>query len=89
MWPFTSTYPALQPADVGSQSVLADDSEGNAVYDYIVVGGGTASAVVASRHLRITDCSIFPDIVSNHSQASAVMVAEKCADMMLEDARHG
>ncbi|KAJ7664845.1 hypothetical protein B0H17DRAFT_1162731 [Mycena rosella] len=38
--------------------------------------------------LRIADCSIFPDIVWNHPQAAAVMVAEKCAHMMLEDARY-
>jgi choline dehydrogenase-like flavoprotein len=37
-------------------------------------------------NLRIADASIFPDVVSNHLQAAAVMVGEKCASMMLEDA---
>ncbi|KAJ7436842.1 alcohol oxidase [Mycena latifolia] len=49
MWPFTPSYPELHPADVGSPSIFDDESQGSAVYDYIVVGGGTAGAVVASR----------------------------------------
>ncbi|KAJ7693826.1 alcohol oxidase [Mycena rosella] len=37
------------------------------------------------RNLRIADCSILPNILSNHLQAPAVMVAEKCTHMVLED----
>ncbi|EDN91582.1 hypothetical protein SS1G_00985 [Sclerotinia sclerotiorum 1980 UF-70] len=35
--------------------------------------------------LRVYNCdtSIFPQIVSGHLQAPAVMVAEKCADLMI------
>ncbi|KAJ7276739.1 alcohol oxidase [Mycena rebaudengoi] len=46
MWPFSPAYPVFRPADVGS---LHSDNAGTAVYDYIVVGGGTAGAVIASR----------------------------------------
>ncbi|KAJ7157793.1 alcohol oxidase [Mycena filopes] len=50
MWPFNPAYPALKPVDIGSQTVLPSHvTEGPAVYDYIVIGGGTAGAVVASR----------------------------------------
>ncbi|KAF7931558.1 uncharacterized protein EAE98_004294 [Botrytis deweyae] len=34
------------------------------------------------RGLRVCDTSIFPQIISHHLQAPAVMVAEKCADMI-------
>ncbi|KDQ11059.1 hypothetical protein BOTBODRAFT_35593 [Botryobasidium botryosum FD-172 SS1] len=33
--------------------------------------------------LRVADCSVFPNITAGHPQAPAVMVAEKCADMIL------
>ncbi|KAJ3860346.1 alcohol oxidase [Lentinula novae-zelandiae] len=33
-------------------------------------------------NLRIADCSIIPDMLSTHLQAPAVMIAEKCADMV-------
>ncbi|KAJ8059589.1 hypothetical protein OCU04_011244 [Sclerotinia nivalis] len=32
--------------------------------------------------LRVCDTSIFPQIISHHLQAPAVMVAEKCADLI-------
>jgi choline dehydrogenase len=33
-------------------------------------------------NLRVADCSVFPDILAAHLQAPAVMIGEKCADMI-------
>lgn len=37
--------------------------------------------------LRVADSSIFPNILATHLQAATVVVAEKCADMLLDVAR--
>jgi len=52
--------------------------------------GDDAMAVVDSQlrvrgieKLRVADCSIMPEVVSGNTHAAAVMIAEKCADLML------
>ncbi|MFZ0352142.1 MAG: GMC oxidoreductase, partial [Pseudolabrys sp.] len=50
--------------------------------------GSDGTAVVDER-LRVVDGSIMPSLVSGNTNAAVVMIGEKGADMILEDARVG
>jgi choline dehydrogenase len=58
----------------GCTARMAPKSEGGVVDDELRVHG--------IQKLRIADCSIIPEMMSTHLQAPAVMIAERCADML-------
>ena len=58
------------------------------------MGPDPASAVVDARlrvhgleRLRVIDASIFPRVTSGNTNAPSIMVGERGADLVLEDAR--
>ena len=91
--------PEFKPgADTRSDEEVLDYIRSSAESVYHPVGsckmGGDTAAVVDNRlrvHgiecLRVADASIMPNIISGNTNAAAIMIAEKCADMVLEDAK--
>ncbi len=86
-------------SDLGMDDDAAtlDWARNNSVSIYHPTGtckmGDDANAVVDARlcvhgltGLRVADCSIMPEIVSGNTNAPAIMIGEKCADLVLEDA---
>ena len=82
----------------GDEALLADfRARADTVYhptSTCMMGSDPATSVVDSRlrvhgvsGLRVIDASVFPTITSGNTNAPTVMVAEKGADMLREDAR--
>ncbi len=84
------------PATQSDEEILAFvRAEGESVYHPVGTCsmGQDESAVVDERlrvrgiaSLRVADASIMPTITAGNTNAPAIMIAEKCADMVLEDA---
>ena len=86
----------LPGPDVKTEQDYFDYAAANAKTDHHPSGtcrmGSDAGAVVTPRlafngldGLRVVDASIMPRIISSNTNAAAIMIAEKAADMILED----
>jgi choline dehydrogenase len=83
---------------VTSEEALIEDLRNRGVSNLHPVGTcrmGTGSDAVADprlkvhgiRGLRVADASIMPQIVGGNTNAPSIMIGEKCAAMILEDAQ--
>ena len=95
--PFVAEEVVPGPA-VQSESQLIEDIRNRGVSNLHPVGtcrmGTGADAVVNPRlqvrgmqGLRVADASIMPQVVGGNTNAPSIMIGEKCAAMVLEDAR--
>ena len=86
--------------DMDDYEGTLDWARGNSVSIYHPTGtckmGNEDDCVVDSRlrvrgieGLRVADCSIMPQIVSGNTNAPAIMIGEKCSDLVIEDANQG
>ncbi|MGH1466123.1 MAG: GMC family oxidoreductase [Cognatishimia sp.] len=82
--------------DIGDYDATLDWARSNTASIYHPTGtckmGNDPAAVVDARlrvhgiaGLRVADCSIMPEIVSGNTNAPAIMIGEKCSDLILED----
>ena len=62
----------------GNVNVVPSDSDPLAVVDEQL-------RVKGVQGLRVVDCSIMPQIISGNTNAAAIMIAEKAADMIKSD----
>jgi choline dehydrogenase len=87
----------LPGSKVESDDDLLEDVRARAIANYHPVGtcrmGPAADSVVDARlrvhsiaGLRVADASIMPQIIAGNTNAPSIMIGEKCAAMLLEDA---
>ena len=89
----------VQPGPaVGSDEALVEDLRSRGVSNLHPVGTcrmGTGTDAVVDprlrvrgvRGLRVADASIMPQVVGGNTNAPSIMIGEKCAAMLLEDAK--